>query len=162
GSFAHTALRGGYAYFAVPADEEQVVILEASGHGMVYVNGEPRVGDPYSTGYVRLPVLLKKGTNDLLFHVSRGTLRAKLSVPKGIVILDGGDVTLPDFITGKEGFQWGSLVAINATTSEMADLKVEVASGDSEPTATPLPVLAPLSTRKIAFRVHGPPSAQKG
>src|SRR5262245_39971408 len=28
GSFNHPALRGGYAYLAVPAEEEQVVILE--------------------------------------------------------------------------------------------------------------------------------------
>src|SRR5438067_4537600 len=42
GSFQHPALRGGYAYVPVVADSPRVMILEAAGHGMVYVNGEPR------------------------------------------------------------------------------------------------------------------------
>ncbi len=37
------------------------MILEASGHAVAMVNGEPRVGDPYEMGYVKLPVLLKAG-----------------------------------------------------------------------------------------------------
>ncbi len=72
-TFSSPALVGGYAYFAVPSDAERVMILAASGHAMVYVNGEPHVGDVYQTGYVRLPVLLHKGTNHLLFHVVRGS-----------------------------------------------------------------------------------------
>jgi hypothetical protein len=52
GTFNHAAL-GGYAYFAVPATEPKVMILEAAGHNLVYVNGEPRMGDPYRHGYVR-------------------------------------------------------------------------------------------------------------
>ena len=32
---------------------------------MVLVNGEPRAGDLYGYGYVKLPVLLSKGDNSL-------------------------------------------------------------------------------------------------
>src|SRR5205823_2925625 len=56
GTISHKGLRGGYAYFAVTADKAKPMILEASGHAMVYVNGEPRAGDPYQHGYVRVPI----------------------------------------------------------------------------------------------------------
>src|SRR5579864_2301770 len=44
--------RGGYVFIPAPSASERVMILEASGHGMVYVNGEPRAGDTYQYGYV--------------------------------------------------------------------------------------------------------------
>ena len=62
----------------VPSDDDRVMILEASGHSLVYANGEPRAGDPYSHGYVHLPVKLRKGDNEFLFSVGRGTLKARL------------------------------------------------------------------------------------
>ena len=71
GALKHQALAGGYALFTVAAAAEQVMILEAAGHSVVLVNGAPRVGDVYQTGYVRAPVLLRKGNNELLFQVAR-------------------------------------------------------------------------------------------
>jgi hypothetical protein len=56
GWFEHEELQGGYAYLSMVAEQEKVLLLEAAGHAMVYVNGEPRAGDTYSYGYVRLPV----------------------------------------------------------------------------------------------------------
>jgi hypothetical protein len=53
GVFQDRALNGGYAAFTVTLDRPQTFILEAAPYGMVYVNGEPRAGDPYGTGYVR-------------------------------------------------------------------------------------------------------------
>src|SRR5688572_15653210 len=53
-------VRGGsYAAFVVEAEEPTTMLLKASGHGMVYVNGEPRAGDPYGYGFLHLPVRLK-------------------------------------------------------------------------------------------------------
>src|SRR5580704_5340295 len=78
GSYQSRALVGGYAFFSIPSDKNRVMMLEASGHGMVWVNGEPRAGDPYSYGYVHVPVELKKGSNQFLFVVARGQLRGKL------------------------------------------------------------------------------------
>jgi hypothetical protein len=66
----------------------------------VWVNGEPRVGDPYSHGYVHIPVELKQGDNEFLFTVGRGELRAKLTAPLGDVFFDTADTTLPDLIVG--------------------------------------------------------------
>jgi len=71
-------LRGGYVYWPVVSPEDKVMLLEAAGHNLAYVNGQIRAGDPYANGYVRLPVQLRAGTNDFLFQCSRGRLRAKL------------------------------------------------------------------------------------
>src|SRR5437868_2628685 len=68
GSFKHDAFAGGYAFINVPSERDQVLMLEASGHRLVFVNGEPRVGDVYQHGYVRIPIALKKGDNELLFQ----------------------------------------------------------------------------------------------
>src|SRR5262245_59405801 len=90
-TLTHPALRGGYAYVPIEAEKDGVWMLEAAGHTMVYVNGEPRAGDPYSHGYLSLPVLLHKGMNDLLFLVGRGQLRVKLTLPKQGVFIRNED-----------------------------------------------------------------------
>ena len=76
GTLTHDALRGGYAYARVEADSDGTWLLEAAGHLLVYVNGALRTGDPYSLGFVQLPVQLKRGTNQFLFVGARGKLRA--------------------------------------------------------------------------------------
>jgi dienelactone hydrolase len=163
GWFRHGALAGGYAYVSVPADTERVMVLEASGHGMVYVNGEPRTGDPYQTGYVRLPVLLRQGTNDFLFHGARGRVRMKLVEPKSSVLLDGSDATLPDLVVGEETKTWAALVVINNTTGLLDQLAIRARCGEgARPTFTSLPPLPPLSTRKLGFRLEGAAPKEEG
>lgn len=93
------AARGGYALFRVNSDRQGVRVLEAAGHALVFVNGEPRVGDPYGHGYVRVPVLLKEGENTLLFRMAgRGAFRARLVEPTGLVEVNAADMTKPDVI----------------------------------------------------------------
>src|SRR5579885_2024799 len=90
GSYQDRALNGGYAFFSLDSPADRVMVLEASGHGMVWVNGEPRAGDPYSYGYVHVPVQLKKGANLFLFTVARGELKAKLPNPPGEIFFKIG------------------------------------------------------------------------
>lgn len=155
GALNHPALRGGYAYAMVESSSERVMLLEASGHNMVYVNGEPRAGDPYSHGYVRLPVLLKPGENVFLFQVSRGRLSARLTKPKSPVMLSTGDATLPDFIIGEKSELWGAVVVINATSETLNDLQMRAAWKDAKPTITALPTIPPMTVRKVGFRLNG-------
>jgi poly(3-hydroxybutyrate) depolymerase len=133
GWISGASLAGGYALATVESESDRVMILEASGHGMVFVNGEPRAGDPYGHGYVRLPVLLKAGANELLFTVARGRVRATLTTPKGDVYPDLGDATAPDFIKGVADSQPFGVVYVNATTQPV-----------SSPARIP-----PLSVRKV-------------
>jgi pimeloyl-ACP methyl ester carboxylesterase len=163
GSFSHASLNGGYAYIAVSAPAECVRILEASGHGLVYVNGEPRPGDPYQHGYVKLPVLLRKGVNDLLFQVARGKLQAKLVEPKGTVFIENSDTTLPDLVTGRTVKTWGAMLIANATKEKQDHLLLVASLGTGgKETVTPLPLIAPLSVRKVGFRIEGPARAKEG
>ena len=155
GTFQHDALRGGYAYIAVPVESDCVMILEAAGHGMVYVNGEPRTGDPYSHGYVHLPVLLRTGVNHLLFQVPRGSLRAKLAPFRASCQLDSADLTLSDAIVGEPVDTWGAIVVVNATVAPVKSLHIEAKIGAGTVVRTPVPVLPPLSTRKVGFRLAG-------
>ena len=119
GWLAPAGLRGGYVYWPVVSPEDKVMLLEAAGHNLAYVNGQIRAGDPYANGYVRLPVQLRAGTNDLLFQCSRGRLRAKLIPVSAPFTLDLADATLPDVRVGEVEAAWGAVVAINATTSSM-------------------------------------------
>jgi hypothetical protein len=46
GWFADESWRGGYALVPVTVESNCVMLLEAAGDDLVYVNGEPRAGDP--------------------------------------------------------------------------------------------------------------------
>jgi dienelactone hydrolase len=155
--------RAGYAYLAVPVPEEQILILEAAGQALVYVNGEPRAGDPYGTGYLHLPVKLHRGTNDFLFATGRGNrLRVRLVPPEASVAFDLADATLPDLLVDKPADTWAGVVITNATSRPQDGLLVETRLANGEAVRHKLPSLEPLSTRKDPIRIRGPASGQEG
>jgi predicted esterase len=162
GWLQHRALRGGYFYAAVASDTRRVMLLEASGHAMVTVNGEPRMGDPYQMGAVRLPVLLRPGANDFLFQGGRGRVKAQLVTPRSPAVLSDQDTTLPDLIVGEPVRTLGAVVVANATTASLNGLSLSAACGTGSPVVTPLPALPPLSVRKVAFRLEGPTPTATG
>jgi predicted esterase len=162
GSFQGGGFSDGYAFMNVPSEAERVMILEASGHSIVTVNGEPRAGDPYSYGYVKLPVLLHKGDNAFLFRTGRGQLKARLVEPRGPCQIETGDVTLPDLLVGHEVHTWGAVVIVNSTNAPLDALKLVATIGEGDSTTTLLPTLLPLSARKVAFRLAGPGPAGEG
>ncbi|MCE9563491.1 MAG: prolyl oligopeptidase family serine peptidase [Planctomycetes bacterium] len=146
---------GGFAYMPVKSDAARVVVLHATGNGMVYVNGEPRVGDIYGNGYVRLPVALREGVNDFLFAAGRGPAKVAFLEPKAAAELDGGDATLPDLRVGVLADTVAALPVRNCTTEIAADLVLEATIGDQKPTTTDVPSLLPASVRKVGFRLVG-------
>lgn len=156
GAYQHAALAGGYAYWPVTAGAPRVAILEASGHSSVWVNGESRAGDVYGYGYVRLPVLLKPGANHLLFRGGRGRLAARLVEPEGPLALDTRDATLPDLREGRPLKTWGAVVVLNATDAPVDGLTLEARVGRGKAVSTPLPVIGPLTVRKVGFRIEAP------
>jgi pimeloyl-ACP methyl ester carboxylesterase len=156
GSINNAALAGGYLYWRVTLDAPCVMLLDAAGHSSVEVNDEPRTGDPYENGMARLPVALKQGANDLLFHCGRGHLRARLTPPPAPAFLDPRDTTLPDFRTGEEGgTPWGALLVVNADTKPLAGVSLRATTGGGDPVTTgPITPLPPCSIRKVGFRVR--------
>jgi dienelactone hydrolase len=147
--------RGAGAYLYVPfnAPADGIQILEATGQDAVYVNDEPRVGDPYGNGILQLPVKLRAGTNDFLFQFSRGTVKARLVTPKSPALLNMRDLTLPDLIRGDRTTTWGAVVIVNCTTNFLDDLSLRASCGGRRSVRTALPAIPPLSSRKVGFRI---------
>jgi pimeloyl-ACP methyl ester carboxylesterase len=155
GWFSGGALRGGYLAASFSAPEASVMMLEAAGHGMVYADGEPRAGDLYSTGYVRLPVRVRKGRNALLFQVGRGRLKAKLTKPSAAAFFSTADVTIPDLIAGEPVQIEVAVPVVNASENSREDLVITAHFAGGEETRTAVPALVPLSIRKTAFELRG-------
>ena len=153
---------GGYAYLPVTSDAARVVVLQASGQGMVYVNGEPRPGDPYGNGYVRLPVALRAGVNDLLFAAGRGAIKVAILEPKAAAELDPADLTAPDLRVGVAVNDYAALPVRNCTAEAATGLVLEAAVGGAEPARTELPPLLPASVRKVGFKLAGPAPEKPG
>jgi hypothetical protein len=161
GALDHNSLRGGYFYWQVTVDAPRVMLLEARGHDLVYVNGEPRAGDPYRYGLLPLPVRLRAGANDLLFHCGRGHLDARLTAPHAPVLLDTRDLTTPDCLAGDDWPVWAALVVINTTPETRNDLAITASTPGSKALRTPLPSVPPCSGRKMGFRVPAPVAGVK-
>lgn len=153
GSFTNAAVRGGYFEVPFVSDTDRILLLQASGHGMAYVNGEPRAGDVYQNGSVSLPVRIRRGTNDLLFATSRGGLRVVLAEPAKPVFVDHRDPTLPDLVRGQRNDTWGAVILVNATTNTLHGLVVSSSAPDGQVVETPVPSILPLTTRKAGFRI---------
>jgi len=137
GSFRQGLASGALVWIEVSSAAERVMMLEATGHSMVYVNGQPRMGDPYSTGAVKLPVLMKQGTNILAFAAAgRGEMRATLVKPLSTSpYIAAEDRTIPDLIACSPGETAANVVVsqlgvvvVNPTNHAM---RLAVVSGNS-------------------------------
>ena len=173
GWFSDSVLAGCYAYFAIDREKRDVMILQAMGDEVAYVNGAPRAGNPYCLKDEReswepnfdisfLPVMLEKGRNDFLFRCVRERLKASLYPPPKPVFFNANDVTVPDIVLLKKTDAWGSIVIINATTEPRGDLVIRGAISGNEAAETPVPIVQPLSVRKIGFRLIDAPRVERG
>ena len=124
GVYSGRPLSGGYVYVPFEASADGTVLLEASGHSMVYVNGAPRAGDPYSWGWLTLPIAVKKGKNELLFQVGRGRLKFEVKPVARPVELDVRDATLPDQLPTDKGPILAGIVVRNSTKLPLTGLKI--------------------------------------
>ncbi|MBI1389880.1 MAG: prolyl oligopeptidase family serine peptidase [bacterium] len=162
GVYTGRAMRGGYVFFRVESDEEQVMLLESAGHSMVYVNGEPRYGDPYQWGFCKTPVLLKRGENQFLFQCSRGRLTAKLIDPPAPAFINTGDATLPDWRVGESQNPLASILIENASTRTLDNLFIRAKVENGGQTLSQIPSLGPLEQRKAAFVLPARPDGEPG
>ncbi len=152
GVLRDAALRGGYAYVAFDCPADGVAILDASAHSLVYVNGWPRAGDPYMTGYVRLPVSLRAGRNELLFACGRGELRAQLTTPRARAFLDLADATVPDHRLGNGVDAWAGVVVVNAGSTPLERAVITARCGESRFESS-LPAIDACTSRKVPVRL---------
>lgn len=154
GVFRGRAIPGGYLRLEVESDGDRVRIFHAAGFLHMSVNGEPRVGDPYGTGWVQTPVLLKKGTNELLIQSRGNAIKPELTVPPAAVYLTNVDMTLPDLIQGQAQSYWAGIRILNATTETQSGLRLRATVANGESVETPIMDLPPLSQSKVPCRLH--------
>ena len=167
------SLRGGYAYFSLDMNNGQLFLLDGMGHDMVYINGVPRGGNRYQYkeqfqswepdfNFALMPVKLKQGKNDLIFKCSRGRLKVKLHEIDSSVVFNSKDMTLPDLLLGEPIETRGAIVLVNATDQLLKNCIIACTSENGLSAETPIPIIQPMSIRKVGFRIQGKPFAEPG
>jgi len=154
-NWKHNQLAGGYLRLSIPSEKDQVAILEVAGHLHTLINGEPRAGDPYGNGIVKLPILLRSGTNELLVQSRNREINVSLRRPSQGFLFNSADPTLPDLIEGEATDTWAAVPVINATTIPASRLTIVATVDGGNPTTTSIPTLGPLSTYKVPFLLSG-------
>jgi pimeloyl-ACP methyl ester carboxylesterase len=171
------SLLNAYVYFEYKSDRDQIVLLEASGHSLAYINGSARSGNPYRTqdtynadwgprfDYGIVPVKLHKGTNEFLFECNReGVLKVKLH--KGLsenLILNVKDLTIPNLIVNEAADTYGALPIINASENVYSGLYLKTWTGEKGlPEYYPVVKLNAVSIQKAPFKIKIPAVSQAG
>ncbi len=173
GWFKDKSLEGGYAYVEYESDKNEIALLEGMAYSMVYVNGVPRMGNKYQTSdknqswepsynYSVLPIKLKKGINTFLFRCTRGKLKARLILNKEGIFLNTKDPTFPDLLVGKKPNYFGAVIVINASAKPLKDGYIYAAGLLGISTKTKIPIIEPMSIRKIGFKIEGRAPVKKG
>ena len=162
GSFDPTSFTNGYLMLRFESPTDQIMILEATGHGMVYFDG-PHMGDPYATGYQRISLAIKQGANELLFASGRGAIAAKLVTPRlNGPQFDTHDLTAPDLVTGETLDAWIGIRIINAANTPATNLAIEIESQDGTTSRTPVATGPPLGLFKAPAHIRSGPFGLEG
>lgn len=161
------SLHGAYVYFNYKAEKDEIILLEAMGHRMAYINGVPRSGNPYADrdvydqwapkfNYSLIPVKMHAGDNELLFKCRRGYLKVKLHTNETGLILNKKDLTIPDLIINKDEDSYGGIPIINATEKDYKGLEFKTWINGSAASYYPVREINPLSVLKAPFRIKIP------
>src|SRR5690606_31569281 len=117
---------GGYAITQVDSPAAGVMLLRASGHAAVYVNGELRAGDVYRLGDFDLPIELRRRTNELVFHVYQPELHAALARPECPIFMASERAVVPTSVVGAQERVWVGIPTVNATSEAIGGAKLVV------------------------------------
>lgn len=166
GMFKGRAINNGYLYLSYESAAAQTALLNVSGHQMVYVNGVPHAGDIYRYGWMYFPVQLKKGLNEFYVRTARSWggqgIQAQLLFPQQPVYISKADSTMPFIVTGQTNDAlWGAVVIINNTGKALKGLQLRSTVQGKE-VLTPVPDIAPMTTRKAGFKMDASAIQQKG
>lgn len=141
--------RSGYLYLTYTAEKEGVALLNIKGANSLFFNGEPHAGDPYGSGWMYVPVKLKKGLNELYVRGIMAT--AFLSFAAKPVVLHTEDATMPTIRTGgQKAYLKGAVVVINASSKTLKGLRMK-SSVEGRILITDLPDIPAMATRKVPF-----------
>ena len=162
-----------YAYFKYTSEKEQIILIEAMGNQDLYVNGEIRSGNPYRYqddyedwgprfDYSFIPVKLKKGKNELLFHCQRSLLKVILHPDQSGLLFAEKDLTTPDLIINESSDTYGAVPVVNATEEVFENVFIKTWIEGSTPQYCKVNRLYPLSIYKTLFYIKVPAQSVEG
>lgn len=151
---------GSYIYLTYTAAKAQAALLHVKGNSGVFVNGALHTGDPYSMGYLYIPVQLKKGLNE--FYVRGASVVASLLFPEKPVLLNTEDPTLPFVVLNHQtGVLQGAVVVLNTLTRPLKGLQLK-SYLEGQQVTIDIPAIPALGFRKVPFHFDGSGIHAKG
>lgn len=148
-----------YVYLTYQSDKETSAILNVMGANSLFFNGEPHMGDPYATGYMHIPVKIKKGLNEI--YVRGGNILPKLIFENRSFIIHNSDLTLPDIVLGQSRLLKGALTVSNLSNKSLTGLKI-MATIAGKTITTPISSIWALGMRKVIFEFDATNIVAKG
>lgn len=149
-----------YLYLTYYSLKAQPALLNIMGNSAVYVNGAPHMGDPYSAGYMYVPVLLKKGLNE--FYVRAANVLPMLLINVKPAQLLTNDVTAPIVDVSQPNKKIkAALVVANTSASVIKNMQVKTIVAGKEITVAIASVPA-FGTRKIIIEADASAITAKG
>ncbi len=153
---------GSYLYLTYVSDREKTALLNVSGDAALFFNGVPHAGDPYGSGWLYLPVRLKKGLNELYIRPS-GLVSASLIFPAKEIQLNTEDATVPVVQAGVAGNDslYAAVVVINSSPKPLKGYRIR-STLNGLTTVSELPVIPAMATRKVPFSFNASSMTAKG
>ncbi|MCH5600302.1 carboxylesterase family protein [Niabella ginsengisoli] len=149
-----------YLYLTYQSPKEQPALIRVQGSAAMYFNGAPHMGDPYAAGYMHIPVLLKKGINEL--YIRGGNILPEIIPVKNIVNLHVDDVTAPYIVLNQQnGLLKIALVVSNASSKNLSTLSLTTTLEGKKKTST-IATIPAFSTRKIIFEADASSVSKTG
>lgn len=124
-------VNGAYASCEIELPEAVRALVQAERVGSFWLNGRIFPGDPYGHGFMRVPVALRQGLNNITVLLSGyGGHRFKftlLPVPAPVMTIN--DYTLPDIVRGDLGHVWMGIPVLNTTEARLGEIRIAVGDG---------------------------------
>ena len=152
---------GGYIYLTYHSNKKRAAFLHVKGNSFLFCNGNLHTGDPYSSGWLYIPVELKKGLNVFYVRVYFQTT-ASIIFPKKLVSLNTEDPTMPFIVLNhNNNLLHGAIVILNTSGKVLKGLQIKSSIAGRE-VITAIPDIPGLSSRKVSFNFNAEAVSKKG
>lgn len=151
---------GSYMYFTYNADKAKPALLNVQGASGLFLNGEPHTTDPYGSGWLNIPVQLKKGLNEI--YIRGAYVKATLDFPSKPVAISVADSTFPHIVAGNSPDVLQAAIVISNTSSANANSLQITTEVEGEKITTSLPPVPAMSVRKVPFQFSTKGVSKKG
>ena len=149
-----------YLYLSYRSDKQQAAILNIEGNSGVYFNGVPHMGDPYRAGYMHLPVMLRKGLNEI--YIRGANVQARIILPQKLISINTDDLTLPNIVMRQQQQSLqAALTVINTSAQATTQLLLRAILNGKMKTVT-IPAIPAMAMRKVIFEFDAANVTQKG